>query len=927
MERLAVQDHQVLVLAAGDTVAARSNAKGHLFENFVALLLHEYGYEAPTTSNLNVHSDGIEIDIAATNVITHQAAVVECKAYTSNVRAQACTSFLGKLQLARYEGDPNVFGYFFAMPRLVAEGEEVARKAMANDKLFRYFNVTDVVELLRKRGLVSEPPEESRASAYLLSDPAIVITQHGIYSCAKSLDRNTHRAESILIWATEAAGVPDPVIELLKGDPYATGLPIRTPQNEGLPRSLSPHEEDSLPTIVRVRGSSEDFEYQLPASPEYFVGRGSTVQDLETFVNQRRGTLVLNAQSGWGKSSLALQLKKIAEARGGYAIVVDSRTATSARFISEVLRVASHEAQELGITTLPADSSWASLASSLWTLERAKWKSKNKPFLVFFDQFENVFQDERMTREFRDLTLMVRDSEIPILVGFAWKTDLVAWTESHPFRLRDEIRNSSSYISVGPMRAREIETLLRRLEKKLGTSLSRDLRQRLREYSQGLPWLFKKLSGHIIRELQTRQKSQEQLVSEALNVQSLFDSDLSGLSPVESEALRHIARFAPVSAIEVTERYSSSAIQSLLDSRLIVALAGKLDTYWDTFRDFLNTGRVPIEDSYIVRQSPRAVAELLYAVLASGGDASVGDLSDELNVSIKVIYNRSREPRLFGLTAYEPNRVKLLDEVLHSADIEAEMRRRVASALRRNRAYSAFLGLAERHGDRVTVSMYSRELTNVFPAVEAQPKSWLEYARSFAMWFHYAGLAIMDSDQLQVPPDGYIPSVTLRGGRTKSRNGEAFTLRTPKTAFDLLKQLSNSPITARQYNSLPRIQRRAVTELLKLSLAQQLNGEIHIADAVVDESGQVVPSRILDALRKVPGGAQALGLLESDPQVSNHQLGFVIQEALGTTWEDSTAWQVGKDFRSWAKRAGVKVLRARAFDAPHNDNEDSFRLF
>ncbi|TDT28531.1 restriction endonuclease [Streptomyces sp. BK208] len=927
MERLAVQDHQVLVLAAGDTVAARNNAKGHLFENFVALLLHEYGYEAPTTSDLNVHSDGIEIDVSATNTITHHKAIVECKAYTSNVRAQACTSFIGKLQLARYETEDNVFGYFFALPRLVAEGEEVARKARTKDKHFRYFNVTDVVDLLRKRQLISELPESNSAATRLLSDPAIIITEHGIYSCAKSLDRATHRADSVLVWGTEATCVPEPVIELLEGDSYATGLPIRTTQGEDPRRTPATLEDEALPTIVRVRGSTEDFEYQLPASPQHFVGRGSAVQDLEAFVSQNRGTLVLNAQSGWGKSSLALQLKKIVETRAGYAMIVDSRTATSARFISEVLRVAAHEAGGLGVIKLPEDSSWASLASSIWTLQRAEWNSQGKPFLVFFDQFENVFQDERMTQEFRDLTLMVRDSEIPLLVGFAWKTDLVAWTESHPFRLRDEIRTASTSISVGPMRAREIETLLRRLEKKLSTSLSRDLRQRLREYSQGLPWLFKKLSGHIIRELQARQKSQEQLVSEALNVQSLFDSDLSGLSPIESEALRHIARFAPVSAVEVTERYNSAAIQSLLDSRLVVALAGKLDTYWDTFRDFLNTGRVPIEDSYIVRQSPRAVAELLYSVLAQGGDASVGDLSVELNVSTKVIYNRSREPRLFGLTAYEPNRVRLLDEVLNAEDIEAEMRRRVASALRRNRAYSAFLGLAERHGDRVTVAMYSRELTNVFPAVEAQSKSWLEYARSFTMWFHYAGLAIMDADQLQVPPDGYVPTGTLRGGRTRSRNGESFTLRTPKAAFDMLKQLSTSPITVRQYRALPQRNRRALTELLTLNLAQRLNEDIHIANDVLDSSGQVIPSKVLRALQSIPGGAEALNLIESDPRVSNYELGVVMQEALGAVWEESTVWQVGKDFRSWAKRAGAQVVRARVFEASSEEDEEPYRLF
>lgn len=222
--------------------------------------------------------------------------------------------------------------------------------------------------------------------------------------------------------------------------------------------------------------------------------------------------------------------------------------------------------------------------------------------------------------------------------------------------------------------------------------------------------------------------------------------------------------------------------------------------------------------------------------------------------------------------------------------------------------------------------MYSRELTNVFPAVDAQPKSWLEYARSFAMWFHYSGLAIMGSDQLQVPPDGYVPAVTLRGGRTQNRNGESFTLRTPKAALDLLLQLASGPITARDYSSLPGNQRRAVAELLTLELARQLNGDIHIVDDVVDSSGQVVQARLISALQGIPGGAQALSLLQGDPQVDNYQLGCVIQDAIGAVWGESTTWKAGKDFRAWAKRAGVQVLRARAFDPPVDESDPS-RLF
>ncbi len=151
--------------------------------------------------------------------------------------------------------------------------------------------------------------------------------------------------------------------------------------------------------------------------------------------------------------------------------------------------------------------------------------------LVFFDQFENVFKDPELTREFRDLALAATDRQSGLVVGFAWKTDYVDWTENHPYQLRDdEIRGRASVLTLDPLEARDVEVILKRLEKAVDQKLSREIRQRLREYSQGLPWLLKKLSGHLIGELRSG-STQEQLVNEGLNVQSLFEGDLASLNP------------------------------------------------------------------------------------------------------------------------------------------------------------------------------------------------------------------------------------------------------------------------------------------------------------------------------------------------------------------------------------------------------------
>ncbi|WP_204161108.1 hypothetical protein, partial [Mycolicibacterium mucogenicum] len=266
------------------------------------------------------------------------------------------------------------------------------------------------------------------------------------------------------------------------------------------------------------------------------------------------------------------------------------------RYVVEVLRKVGINAQSAGILKLPANASWASLDSAMATFGQAEWTVHDRPLLIFFDQFENVFSNTELTRSFRDLALGCREISGPFVLGFAWKTDLVGWTENHPYKMRDDIRSVGTVVTIEPFGPNEVTVLLKRLADQAGTSLLPDLRSRLRAYSQGLPWLLKKLADHVLREL-TGGTTQEQLLAESLNVVGLFEADLAELNPTEHEVIRHVARFAPISAREVTERFSPEPVQSLVDRRLLVQVGDRLDTYWDTFRDFLNTGRVPVQES------------------------------------------------------------------------------------------------------------------------------------------------------------------------------------------------------------------------------------------------------------------------------------------------------------------------------------------
>ena len=120
---------------------------------------------------------------------------------------------------------------------------------------------------------------------------------------------------------------------------------------------------------------------------------------------------------------------------------------------------------------------------------------------------------------------------------------------------------------------------------------------------------------------------------------NLFEAEFSRVTAGGASRLfRFVARFAPVAASEVMESgLQRRYVQSLIDRRLTTSWRATRYLL-DIFATLFITGRVPIEDSYILRQSPRAVARLLAAVAERGGDASVPEVGDcpqkkrELNI-------------------------------------------------------------------------------------------------------------------------------------------------------------------------------------------------------------------------------------------------------------------------------------------------------
>ena len=193
----------ILILAEGKTDGEESHRRGHLFEKFVALLLQQHGYDEPTVRNLNVTSNGIELDVVTAHRLTRQKATAECKAYSKNLPIPALSGFYGKVCTERFD-DADLTGFFVAIPGLTQDADELRKKIAGKDGKFHVLTSEEIVALLRKESIINEPPKTDQ----LRSDFAVVITEHGTYSAAKILDAKSRLATMVQVWGI--GQVPDP---------------------------------------------------------------------------------------------------------------------------------------------------------------------------------------------------------------------------------------------------------------------------------------------------------------------------------------------------------------------------------------------------------------------------------------------------------------------------------------------------------------------------------------------------------------------------------------------------------------------------------------------------------------------------------------------------------------------------------------------
>ena len=491
------------ILANGKTKQAQADARGKLFERLMTRVLRHYGYGIDAIPNVNY--SGMEIDIEGKAIITNIPMYAECKCQETHANSPQLQEFFGKY-MTRWFKDRRCQGLFVALPGLNSHAKGFYRENCEENKEIsvRLIEEEQVLAAMYETGIVSHPEVFGNAipaSSGTSGDTQVLYTDQGCFVIQYVIPSGVGVPDSIAVF--DGSGTPIASGEIMD---YLTQLCPELGEfsvvfagsetgAEEMPRE-TPSEQ-----VVEVRGSSSCFEYQFPASPEYFVGRESELRELDSFVTavvqkttSSRG-IVFEANSGWGKSSVVLASVARLRRAGHFAVAIDSRTASSSQFILQAVDYALNTPH--GTNGLPAqerlssvitgfDGAFEALAGVGNTLE-----GQNKVLFIFLDQFENLFFLTDSLARIRDLFVKIVDAQTNVAFGFSWKTDLVGLTNEFPYQIRDTVTGASKRMSLDTFSDIETNALLDRLSEDLHAPLRKDLRFFLSEFSQGYPWLLK----------------------------------------------------------------------------------------------------------------------------------------------------------------------------------------------------------------------------------------------------------------------------------------------------------------------------------------------------------------------------------------------------------------------------------------------------
>lgn len=740
--------------------------QGNCFEKLIRNVLELQKYEIDP----NVQFTGLEIDLFAKHKYDKKSLYVECKA-KEKVKSTEIKNF--GFSVITKKPDQ---AYFIHTVELDKQASGLKNEEFENNEIFKnvtFYGPEMVIELLKDSNKIKTIDYNNLGD---ITQQFLIVSYLGDYLIFIGQSSLAYPTYFYVFDAQSGKSLSDitKLKSILAKIPETQRLELRSIENRKEKPEKRTNASDDFEIVAEVQCGDDWFDYK-PAHFNYFVGRDNLKSELIQFFRRIRlketnkRAFYLKGNSGWGKSSLINAIKGTCEthyySKRFHTVAFDCRSAITENFVAKafqkaILRTFDSgfiESKTINFSNLKFTSNFSLLDSDFIREYLAYLEKADKLLIIIFDQFEDVFRKTDIFKYFYKFLSDVSEAQTNILVGFSWKSEFYIQPDIPSYGWFQQAKEQSLEFIVPEFGVNETNGILKQLEKSAAeyssTSLNSDIKNRLIENSQGFPWLIKKLCIHIFEQIRNGQRIDD-LIDDNLNIKSLFESDLSNVVQKEQKALELVANKAVSGNLfdenDITEYKLSKEIKSLIDKRLIIRSGFNYNVYWDIFRDYIVSGKVPlIRRGYIFKQGSQPCLNVFLSFKKSRQQSFKTLLGNQdKRMGEGTLGNILIELRNFELVKKVPGKDLFL--VPDKLKITESTFKRVIKE--KVLEFSTYNKLTELETKYIEISQISDILQEIFKSVSHKEKTWKTYSNYFANWLKFLETDI--SPKIIVPQKG-----------------------------------------------------------------------------------------------------------------------------------------------------------------------------
>jgi len=738
------------------TSATLSQDQGKLFEKLVKSLVNACGYK---DIELRAKMSSMEYDITARTKLDNVPLVGEAKAHRKKIDGDTISSFVGKMYPS-WAKDARTLGLFVSTSDFTPDAKDYVRSVVDQNANLRLIIGQEILDMLalelnyqtaKQIKMKAEKEFDARTG-----DTLFLVSDRGDFFIQLLIRKDESRPRAFCIYHADGSSIDELAFgrELKELIPELEELLV-WPSEMKVKTFLSFDQSRMAP----LQGTGW-FDYRFPAPPDCFIGRAEQKESFESFVGRFRtkkskvSVFQVLSRSGVGKSSFLLKLQNDVGRDGVISVIADARDFRSTLDLLDVVQEFVQALNRAHNARMPIPDS---LASGLLSLQAASQilEASNDIGFVFIDQFESLFAKPELYAAFFDLLSGINHLCDNILFCIARKNDQPTTFDDRSKIDLEHLREISETVILEDFSRGEAVSLIQHVEDEIGQPLLDRLREMALEFSQGFPWLHKRICAHIIAMID-KGASQEELVQAGLKPEELFREELADLDEAQMDFLQRLAQYLPATLAELSEVFKDGdvlirRIDSLQAHRLIRLTGGRTyDTYNDVLKEYLKTGRVPFGVKYVFRATPRATLNLLYRILTHNWK-TVADIRDKERKSSGGIFNRLRELRLLGLLDYSQGRIRLA-EVTTKMHQDGTLGYLIQNRVRQNGLVKDILDRLAAT-DRITFAELKSLMRKSMPLLEVSEDTWDAYAKYLSSWLDKTKLASLSGKDVVVRKD------------------------------------------------------------------------------------------------------------------------------------------------------------------------------